>query len=158
MLLCSNFILNGVQDGQCFEIAPWLDKVNNVVDVADIVASVRVPDIPAVEIINSCPIKSEDFFEYSDYSGDEEDESSVCYEVGDSKVEKKTIVSNANVDDYPCVVIKCDSSRSIAEGASNHVQKLKVDQKVDAETVRENRHHPPPRFSMAAGTVSKSVG
>jgi carnosine N-methyltransferase len=55
MLTASHFVLNGICDPNSYEIFPWIDKVSNVQQISDITTPVRVPDISAVELLDSSP-------------------------------------------------------------------------------------------------------
>lgn len=55
MLTVSHFILNGVSSPNAFEIFPWLDRICNVINISDVLASIRVPDVCAGQVLRGGP-------------------------------------------------------------------------------------------------------
>jgi carnosine N-methyltransferase len=55
MAMASNFVLNAVGEEKMYTIYPWLDRVSNVVKVGDVMLPIKVPDIAAGNLLESCP-------------------------------------------------------------------------------------------------------
>lgn len=55
MLLCSSFILNCAQRRHEFSIFPWVDKKCNIHAARDVTKPIKIPDIAAVDLIESNP-------------------------------------------------------------------------------------------------------
>ena len=55
MLIASGYILNCLREKECVSIYPWIDKPCNVRRASDMVREIKIPDVPAVELLQSNP-------------------------------------------------------------------------------------------------------
>ena len=55
MLISSGYILNQLREKECVTIYPWIDNPCNVRRAGDMLREVRIPDVPAVDMLAANP-------------------------------------------------------------------------------------------------------